>query len=231
MKRYLVFVLIFMFSCSGTVWAADAKAPKPFVKEASIEVLPNQGGASVSEKITISQVEAVKDGKLEHLFTRFDGIDIKNLVIRSGQQDVKPEIQKGSTHDKVFITIPQGKSGDFAYEITFEYTSNEPNKIPLVIPGVASDGTANVVSLKLKVPEGQYLHESFPVIDSGETGMVEEHIMNIPNFLNVKFGDSPAGFFTTSNLYTLLGLVVILGIITAWLVSERKNKTGGFANV
>lgn len=233
MIRYMVLVLILMFSCSGAVLAADAKAPKPFIKEASIEVNPNDGGASVSEKMTISRVEAVKDGKLEHLFTRFQGAEIKNLVIRADQQELKPEIHQGSTHDKVFIAIPQGKTGDFAYEITFEYTSSEPGKIPLVIPGVATDGSGNVVSLKLNIPEGRYLHESFPIIDSGDSGVVEERLMNIPNFLNVKIGDSPAGFFTSSNLYTLLGLLVILAINIAWLASERKSKKqiGGVTHV
>jgi hypothetical protein len=60
---------------------------------------------------------------------------------------------------------------------------------------------------------------------------VTEYMINIPNFVSIQLGSSPAGFFTSSNMYSLFGLIVILGFIAAWLLNEKKGKQGVATNV
>jgi len=230
MKRIGFLILVILCLSSGAV-AAEGKPVKPILKEAVIQIASNQEGAVVNEKVVISQAEGVKDGKLEHLFTKFDSTKINKLTIKSNNQELKSEVKQGSTHDKVFVQLPQGTAGDFSYEISFDYASKEPNKIPLLVPAMATDGTNNIITLQYKVPEGKYLQDAFPIMDSGTTGTLEEHMMNMPNFLNVELSSTPPGFVTTSNLYTLFGLLVILGVIAAWFVYERKGQKGGVAHV
>lgn len=221
-------VLIFIFLFAGTAFAAETK---PLMKKANIEISPNNGGVDVTEQITLANVEKVKDGKIEHTFTRFENAKMENLKSKAGEQELTMESQEGKLIDKFFISIPQGTSGEFTYTVTYHYGNTEVDKIPLVVPAVSSSGQGNDVSIKLTIPEGQYLQNSFPIMNAGDTGTITQDMMNIPNFLNVSLSSSPAGLFTISNMYTVFGLIVILGFIFLWLMSERKAKVGGVANV
>jgi hypothetical protein len=229
MKRTWLLVLMFIFLSSGSVLAAEAK---PIVKQANIEVSPKQDGVEVSEQITLANVEAVKEGKIQHIITQFENTKVENLIIKAGEKELTVEAQEGKLIDKLLIPVPEGVTGDFTYSISFRYSgSSDLSKIPLVVPAIASDGMGNIVSLKINIPEGMYLHDSFPIFDSGNTGSVTEYMINIPNFVSIQLGSSPAGFFTSSNMYSLFGLIVILGFIAAWLLNEKKGKQGVATNV
>ncbi|WP_167577655.1 hypothetical protein [Ammoniphilus sp. YIM 78166] len=49
-------------------------------------------------------------------------------MILGDQQELKPEIQQGSTHDKVFILIPDEKTGDYSYMWVLEQVWWDPKK-------------------------------------------------------------------------------------------------------
>jgi len=229
MKKSWLFVLIFVFLFSGTALAAE---DKPTLKQANIKVSFGQDGVEVVEQITLANVETIKEGEIEHIFTKFENAKVEDLVIKAGEQELSSETQEGNVLERILVSVPQGTTGDFSYTVDFRLSVNgEVKQVPLVVPAVPPDGAGNDVSLTVTIPKGQYLQDSFPIIDSGKTGTLKENMMNVPNFLKLQLGSSPAGFFTATNFYTLFGLIVILGFIGAWLISERKAKTGGLANV
>ncbi|MCQ6268359.1 hypothetical protein M1K46_22490 [Fictibacillus sp. WQ 8-8] len=228
MKKVLLFSIIGFFLFSGSAVAAEVS---PIIKSADIDVALESGKVNVTEHFTISHAEAIKNGELEHILTTSENKTAKDLTITSSNKNLQFDKKEGKVLQKIQVKLPDGVKGQFDYEIKYHYVSEELTKIPLVIPAINAEGTGNGVTLKVDLPEGKYLHDSFPVIDSGDSGSVQERMMNVPNYLNLKVGSSPAGFFTTSNMYTIFGLVVIFGIIVAWLLNERKSKVGGVANV
>lgn len=229
MKKSLLLGFILSVFVTGSVFAAEAK---PVLKKANIEVSLAEDGIHVKEQITLANVESIKSGKIEHILTRFPNAEIKNLEIKAGDQKLTVESNKGSMMDKILVARPESAKGDLTYSIVYSYprTSNI-SKIPLVLPAVSTDGTGNVVSIKLELPKGMYLQDSFPIFDGAESGTIQGDMMNFPNFLSLDLGSSPPGLLSESNLYTLFGLVVILGFIIAWLYNERRAKTGGVVNV
>ncbi|RFU65049.1 hypothetical protein [Peribacillus glennii] len=227
MKRVLMLLAAVMLLVVGT---ASAEEAKPILDSGKLKVAYDNG-VNVSEEITIANAEAIQKGALLHTVSKIDGGQAENLVFESNGQELQYERKEGKSVDKVTVSLPDGIKGNFTYKISYKNPNAEAEKIPFVIPAVNSAGNGNVVSLTVNLPEGKYLHESFPIIDSGDTGTLKEHMMNIPSYVGLETGSSPAGLFTRSNLYTFLGLAVILGIIAAWLISERKSKAGEAVNV
>ncbi|WP_409288283.1 hypothetical protein [Peribacillus sp. SCS-37] len=227
MKRITMLLFgILLFSVS----TVSAEEGTPILKSANLEVT-YEDVIKVTEIITISNSESIPQGTLEHIVTNIGGTGFEDLVINGEDQKLTYELNKGNSVNRVLVSLPEGSEGDFTYTVTYQYSDTDTEKIPFVVPAVNTAGDGNVVALNINLPKGKYLHESFPIIDSGASGMVKEDMMNVPSYVNLKTGSSPAGLFTTSNLYTFFGLAVILGIILAWIISERKSKGGEVVNV
>ncbi|PLR77033.1 hypothetical protein CU633_12505 [Bacillus sp. V3-13] len=227
MQKFLVLLFMIMLFSIAPVSAAEAS---PILKTANLNISYGDR-VMVTEEITIANAEAIPKAALEHVATKISGVQLENLDVNANNQKLTYEASEGGSVDKFIVSLPEGVQGDFTYTLSYEVSDLETEKIPFLVPAVNSDGNGNVVSLQVELPEGTYLHESFPIIDSGDSGTVEEHMMNIPSFAGLQTGSSPAGFFTISNFYTIFGLAVILGIIIAWIISERKSKAGEIVNV
>ncbi|KIL48486.1 hypothetical protein [Jeotgalibacillus soli] len=227
MKKVLMLLLAISFLSVNAVSAEEAT---PILKTGNINV-SYEDAVNVREEITIANAETIPDAKLEHIVTKIESAKLENLIITSNNKHLEYQTQEGNSVDKIYVNLPDEIQGDFTYEISYQLQNVEIEKIPILVPAFSTDGNGNVISLNIDLPEGIYIHESFPIIDSGDSGSVEEQMMNIPSFVGLETGASPAGFFTTSNIYTIFGLAVILAIILAWLLNERKNKAGEAANV
>ena len=228
MKKRLFLLTIFILLMSST--SAFAEDAKPFLKSATLDITVSESGNQVTETVTLSNIEGFENRTIEHIFTNLG--DISDLSFISNGNNLDFEIKEDKTVNRLLIQIPEGISNEFSYEISFNH-SGEKLKIPMIIPSVSSDGNGNDVLLKVTIPNGKYLHDSFPIIDSGKSGSIEEYMMNIPNFVNLEISNSPSGLFTKSNMYTALGLFIILGTIALWLVNESnsKQKVGRDINV
>jgi hypothetical protein len=227
MKRIIMLLFGVILLSVNTV---SAKEATPVLKSANLEVT-YEDVIKVTEIITISNSEGIPEGTLEHIVTKLGGAQIEDLVINGEDQELTYGLNEGNAVDRVLVSLPEGSKGEFTYTVSYQFSDTRNEKIPFVIPAVNTAGDGNVVSLNVSLPEGKYLHESFPIIDSGDSGLLKEYMMNIPSYVNLETGSSPAGLFTTSNQYTFFGLAVILGIILAWIISERKSKGGEVVNV
>lgn len=235
MRRAWLFIPILLVVYSTPVFAQGEKkaGPKegdPVVGEADIRIQPGQDEVEVTEQITLKNAESLEE--IEHIFTRFGDTGPEDLVVIAEGQELRVDYQEGDLVDRVFVPLPEGTSGDFSYEVSYRYPeSGDTIKVPLVVPTVPTVGDANRVALKVTVPEGQYLQSSFPIITSGSTGTVGTNMIAFPNYTNFELGTSPTGIFTRSNVYAVVGIVLILGFIVAPLLYERWSATRKATNV
>lgn len=192
------------------------------VERANIRVTPGGDGAEVVERITLSNAERL-GGEVEHILTRFEGAgEVEDLVVTSGGRELEVERQEGGAVDRLFVSLPEGTSGEFEYGISYGYAGGS-ERVPLVVPAVTTVGDANSIGLELVVPEGRYLRDSFPVIQSGDSGTVSTDMIGFPNYTSFAFGSSPVGVFTRSNAYTAFALVVIVGCIAGIFLYDRRS--------
>ena len=213
MRKAWLFVPILLVLCSTPAFAQGEKktGPKegdPVVGEANVRLQPGQDGVDVTEQIALRNAEGLRE--VEHVFTRFG--EGEELVL---------DYQEGVLVDKVIFPLPEGTTGDFSYEVSYRYPeSGDSVKVPLVVPAVPTVGDYDRVALELTLPEGRYLHSSFPVI-SESSGTVDTSMISFPNYSSFELGTSPIGIFTASNIYAVVGIALILGLTVAPLVYER----------
>lgn len=194
------------------------------MEETEIGITPGQYGTGVVERITLGNVEGL-EGQVEHIFTRFGDTRAEDLVVEAEGQELEVDHQEGDLVDRVFVSVPEGTTGDFSYEVSYVYLEGgDSARVPLVVPTVTTAGDTNSVALELTVPEGRYLHGSFPVITSGNSGTIGTDMISFPNYASFELGTSPIGIFTRSNVYTVVGIALILGFIVAPLLYERRTR-------
>ncbi|WKA59166.1 hypothetical protein QWY16_03170 [Planococcus shenhongbingii] len=226
MKKIIAMTLLFLSAFTIPAFAAEAP---PILEKGIIEVTVGSEGSDVTEQLTLTNLAGFPDGTVEHVFTNLGSTS--DLTITADGEELDFEVVEDEIINKVIVTLPEGAGDGFSYNISYSYTGSE-NRIPIVIPAASTDGNGNDVLLRVTIPEGQYLQSSFPIIDVGETGTLEEYMMNVPNFVNLEISSAPPGFINPINLWTLFGLVIILGFIGAMAYSLFKpaKKTGGSVN-
>lgn len=221
----LVPMLVFLFSAPVLAQGDGGSTPEkgaPTLKQASIRVTPGQDGVEVVERITLSNVQGLEE--VEHVFTRLGDAEAEDLSVTAGGRELAVDRERGDLIDRIVVSPPRGASGDFSYEVSYRYPeSADSARVPLVVPTVPPSGDANSVTLELAVPEGRYLLESFPVIDSGNTGVVRTSMIGFPNYSSFELGSSPIGIFTRSNVYTALAIALILVCVGGLLLYDRRS--------
>lgn len=225
MKRVCVFVAVVFLSFAAPAVAQEGtptlQEGDPVVERANIRVTPGGDGAGVVEQITVSNAERL-GGEVEHILTRFEGAgDVEDLAVTAGGRELEVEREEGGVVDRLLVPLPEGTSGEFGYEVSYRYAGGS-ERVPLVVPAIPTMGDANSIALELVVPEGRYLRDSFPVIESGDSGTVSTDMIGFPNYTSFVLGSSPVGVFTRSNAYTALALVVIVGCIAGIFLYDRR---------
>lgn len=227
MKRVWFLVPMLVFLISAPAYAQeDGAAPEevPVLRDASISVLPDQGGVDISERIELSNIEDSNQGEIEHIVTKLGDAEIEDLSVTAGDQELMVERAEGDLLDRIVVSLPEGADEDFSYEISYRYPEiQDSNRVPMVVPTLTSGAVENNVSLEMEIPEGQYLHSSFPLIDSGDIGTVSANMVSFPNYVSFVLGGSPVGIFTSANLYTALTFAVILSCVVGLLLFDRKS--------
>jgi hypothetical protein len=224
MRKAWLFVPILLVLCSTPAFAQGEKktGPKegdPVVGEANVRLQPGQDGIDVTEQIALENAEGLQE--VEHVFTRFGDAGAEDLIVTAEGEELELDYQEGDRVDKVIFPLPEGTTGDFSYEVSYRYPeSGDSVKVPLVVPAVPTVGDYDRVAFELTLPEGRYLHSSFPVI-SESSGTVDTSMISFPNYSSFELGTSPIGIFTPSNIYTVVGIALILGLTVAPLVYER----------
>ena len=131
--------------------------------------------------------------------------------------------------DKVFVPVPEGVRGTFDYEVSYRYAGGV-ERVPLVTPTVLTPDDSSSVNIEVVVPEGQYLLDSFPVVEPGGDGPASANMTSFPSFVSYELSATPTRIFTSTNIYTALALVVIAGCVLGLLLYDRRAGRGEVAN-
>lgn len=186
---------------ASAVWAQEP-SDGPVLQEASVRVVQNRAGAEVTERLVVTG-----GGKgVEHVLARFGGTEVEGLTVEAGGRYLDVVRERGDLVDRVSVSIVGGSGDRFEYETSYS-GSAEGGKVPLLVPAAPTAGDAAVVTVDLALPEGRYLRESFPVIESGEGGNLGASMTSFPSFVSYEVGSSPGSLLTASNAYTALALV------------------------
>jgi hypothetical protein len=228
------FTVLLLASLLALLFSAPAVAQEessgegPVLKKAAVRVTPSPDAAEVMERVAVTG--AAEGGRIEHVLARFGDVGVEDLTVRSGGREVAVEHERGETLDKVFVSVPAEARGTFEYEVSYRYGGGV-ERVPLVTPMVLTPDDTSSVNVEVVVPEGQYLLDSFPVVEASGDRLASASMTSFPSFVSYELSATPTRIFTSTNVYTALALVVIVGCVLGVLVYDRRTGRGEVANV
>jgi hypothetical protein len=220
----LASLLALMFSAPAV---AQDESSGPVLEKATVRVTPSPDGAEVIERVAVTG--ASEGGEIEHVLARFGDAGVEDLAIRTGGREVAVESERGETLDKVFVSVPEEVRGTFDYEVSYRY-SGGAERVPLVTPTVLAPDDSSSVNVEVVVPEGRYVLDSFPVVEPSGDGLASASMTSFPSFVSYELSATPTRFFTSTNIYTALALVVIVGCVLGLVLYDRRTGRGEVAN-
>jgi hypothetical protein len=198
----------------------------PVLEKATVRVTPSSDGAEVMERVAVAG--AAEGGKIEHVVAQFGTAEVEDLAIRAGGRELAVERERGESLDKIFVSVPEGSGGTFDYEVSYRYAG--AGRVPLVTPTVLTSDDSSSVNVEVVVPDGRYLLDSFPVAESSGNGTASSSMTSFPSFVSYELSATPTVLFTSTNVYTALALVIIVGCVLGLLLYDRKTGRGEVAN-
>lgn len=152
--------------------------------------------------------------------------EIGDVTATVNGESVDPTVSEQSGHLDVSVPVEDVSDGDMV-TVTLEYQVTGPAgelQTPLWVPEYSTPGQANVVDMTVTLPEGTTLSgDSFPSAETVDGNAVEYQLLHVPGFVKLSYGQTAASGLTTDTLYSLLGVVLIVGFIVGGLAIDRKT--------
>lgn len=232
MKRLIVFLtIIFLLSITVVSAApAGAVAPtpvKPTLAAAKVEVTTAGGGIyKVKQELTIVGAAAIKDGKVELLFSKINNAQVDSLVIKTNEKILQVSSTTGSVLDKLYFNLPAGTTNQFVYQIEYRVTlPKDVFTVPLIVPNYATTGKELCVVIDYIGPKGTFIQEnSFPEVHSPKGHSIESVLANLPSHVSYVYADSPSSFFNSYNMISVVVFFILVIIIAKWIRTEIFKK-------
>jgi hypothetical protein len=220
-------VILFASLLALMLSAPAVAQEEPVLEKATVRVTPSPDGAEVMERVAVAG--AAEGGRIEHVVARFGTAEVEDLAIRAGGRELAVERERGESLDKIFVSVPEGSGGTFDYEVSYRY-AGAAGRVPLMTPTVFTPDDTSSVKVEVVVPEGRYLLDSFPVAESSGNGTASASMTSFPSFVSYELSATPTVLFTSTNLYTALALVIIVGSVLGLLLYDRRTGRGEVAN-
>jgi hypothetical protein len=221
----LASLLALMFTTPAV--AQEGSSEEPVLEQATVRVTPSPDGAEVMEQIAVAG--AAEGERIEHVLAQFGTAEVEDLEIRAGGRELAVERERGESLDKVFVSVPEGSGGTFDYGVSYRY-AGAAGRVPLVTPTVLTPDDTSSVNVEVVVPEGRYLLDSFPVVEPGRNGTASASMTSFPSFVSYELSATPTRLLTSTNAYTALALVIIVGCVLGLLLYDRRTGRGEVAN-
>ena len=157
---------------------------------------------------------------------QFPNHNISEINASVNGESVNANIAEQSRHYDVSVPVRDVSDGD-TVTVTLEYQVAEPPgdiRTPLWVPEYSTSGQANVVDISMTLPEGTTVAGSgFPNPTSVNGNTATYELLHVPGFITAEYGESGPGLVSTDRLYSILGVIVIIGFIVGGLAIDRKT--------
>ncbi|MFW5934287.1 MAG: hypothetical protein ACOCQL_00380 [Halolamina sp.] len=222
------FLLVGLVLGPGSVAAQDA-SPSVDLAGTSIEI----DGGETSTVTAEYEFEVASAGSGESELTSISGTmwqlpdrEVGDISATVDGESVDASVSGEDRHWGVSVPVEDVSDGD-TVTVTLEYEVAGPAgdlRVPLWVPEYSTPGQANVVDATLTLPEGTTVAGGAfpgPATVDGNTATYE--LLHVPGFIAAEYGESGPGLLTEDFLYSLLGVVVIVGFVVGGLAIDRKT--------
>lgn len=152
--------------------------------------------------------------------------EIGDISASVNGESVEATVEEQSRHLDVTVPVSDVSDGD-TVTVTLEYEVTGPAgelRVPLWVPEYSTPGEESVVDISLTLPEGQTLSGgAFPSASTVDGNAVGYDLLHVPGFIGMEYGESGPGIVTTDTLYSILGVIVIVGFVVGGLAIDRKT--------
>ncbi|USZ70180.1 hypothetical protein NGM10_17975 (plasmid) [Halorussus salilacus] len=208
---------------------AQEESPSVTLAESTIEVDAGETSTVTAEYQFDVESAGTGDEALSSIggtMWKLSDREVGDITATIDGESVDPTVSEESGHHDVSVPVEGVSDGD-TVTVTLEYDVSGPTgelQTPLWVPEYSTPGQANVVDITATLPEGTTLSDdSFPTAETVDGNTVEFDLLHVPGFVKMGYGQTAAGGLTTDTLYSLVGVVLIVGFIVGGLAIDRKT--------
>ena len=226
MKKFIPFLVILVSLVSFQIRSYAAEPAGKYLAKADISIV-SDGGSNyeIKQSISLKGEGDFSGNSIEHTLSNINNITPDNLKFISDGTELEYTIQESDSLVRYYVTIPEGYSEMFNYEISYSLSVKEGSfTTPLFVPMHPAEGQDNVVKIDFQTTQENIIQRnSFPVLKKAEDNKVTSYLMNIPSHTNYIFGPDK-NIFNSHNIISWTAILVLLGIVFIWIRSELKGK-------
>lgn len=219
-----LFCITYFLSFTGNTVSAEEQE-SPYVSDATIEMILQDSVYTVKERIELANIQAIEDGKIEHILKQITENKVVDVKISSNGVELIPEIVKGDTFDKYSLDL-SNEEGD-TVEYIIEYNVNKAGSVfdvPLFVPEYATKGDIRTVHFKFQAPEGMIIQKnSFPIVNEAGLNNINKSMANIPAMTKFVLSEKQ-NVFNSFNVISSIALITLFLILLYWGIYEMKKK-------
>lgn len=235
---YGIVLTVVLAGMAAPIAAQEGEAPAATLSAATIQVDAGETTqVTASYEFTVSSAGSGEKAlsAISGTMWRFPNHEVSGLSATVNGESVEPDVTRSDRHMTVALPVSDVSEGD-TVEATVTYTVAGPTgslKAPLWVPEFQTGGTDRVIDMTVTLPDGSNVHgAAFPKVDTVSGSTLSYNMLHMPGFVDVEYGPGGGSLLDLDTLSTLLGLLLIFGILGGWLAWRRRAvREGGDANV
>ncbi len=228
-KRLVVALLLAGLVLGPSVATAQEASPAVNLAGTSITV----DGGETSSVTAEYRFEVDEAGSGDAALTSISGTiwqlsdrEIGGISVSVDGESVEASVTEKPRHYAVSVPVEGVSDGD-TVTATFEYEVSGPAgevRAPLWVPQYSTPGQANVIDISMSLPEGTTVSGgAFPSPTTIDGNTATYELLHVPGFIAAEYGESGTGLITTDTVYSIVGVVAIIGFIVGGLAIDRKT--------
>ena len=235
--RTLVLVALVLLAAVGVstaeVAAQSGTEPSVTLTNANVNVQASQSTNDVTGTYTF-RVQSVGSGEqrltaLTGIIWSFPGRGVSDFTARVDGQRVDATTTRDGEVVRVSIPAANVRDGD-TVRVRVSYSTTNADgalKVPMFVPDYSTPGGASVVDVKTTLPQGmQTQGDVFPTVQTSNGNVVTFGLLHVPGFVYMTYGNGGGSILTTSNVMTVVGLLIIVGFLGAFFKYDRGMARG-----
>lgn len=228
-STFVVVFLVIGLLLGPTTAVAQEESPSVDLTNTTIDIDAGENSMVTAEyQFTVGSAgsgDSAAISSINGTLWKIPGREIGEITTTVGGESVEPSVSEQSGHLNVSVPVEDVDSDTVT--VTLEYQVSGPARklqAPLWVPEYSTPGQENVIDMTVMLPEGTTLSgDSFPSAATVDGNTVKYNLLHVPGFVKMNYGQTGAGVLTADTLYSLLGVVLIVGFIVGGLVIDRKT--------